>query len=42
MRIVVAPDSFKECLSAQQVASAKPRGWRKAAKEAYVEEIHAA
>ncbi len=32
MRIVVAPpDSFKECLSAQQVASAIARGWRNAA-----------
>ena len=33
MRIVVAPDSFKECLSAQQVASAIARGWRNAAPE---------
>ncbi|QBM17615.1 glycerate 2-kinase [Marinobacter sp. JH2] len=31
MRIVIAPDSFKECLSADQVASALARGWAKAA-----------
>jgi len=39
MRIVVAPDSFKECLSAKQVASAIARGWRKAAPEDEVVEI---
>ncbi|WP_372965244.1 glycerate kinase [Marinobacter sp.] len=31
MRIVITPDSFKECLSAKEVASAIARGWRKAA-----------
>ncbi|WP_323752664.1 glycerate kinase [Marinobacter sp.] len=31
MRIVIAPDSFKECLTANQVASAIARGWAKAA-----------
>ncbi|HLV77724.1 MAG TPA: glycerate kinase [Marinobacter sp.] len=31
MRIVIAPDSFKECLSADQVAAAIARGWRRAA-----------
>ncbi|MDP4548639.1 MAG: glycerate kinase [Marinobacter sp.] len=31
MRIVIAPDSFKECLAADQVASALGRGWAKAA-----------
>ena len=31
MRIVIAPDSFKECLAAEQVASAIARGWRRAA-----------
>ncbi|MEC9085437.1 MAG: glycerate kinase, partial [Pseudomonadota bacterium] len=39
MRIVVAPDSFKECLSAQQVASAIARGWRNAAPEDEIVEI---
>lgn len=39
MRIVVAPDSFKECLSAKQVASAIARGWRKAAPEDEIVEI---
>lgn len=39
MRIVVAPDSFKECLSAKQVAAAITRGWRKAAPEDEVVEI---
>lgn len=39
MRIVVAPDSFKECLSAQQVASAIARGWRNAAPEDAIVEI---
>ncbi len=31
MRILVAPDSFKECLSAAQVSSAIASGWRQAA-----------
>lgn len=32
-RVVIAPDSFKECLTANEVASAIARGWRKAAPE---------
>jgi glycerate kinase len=39
MRIVVAPDSFKECLSAKQVAAAITRGWRQAAPEDEIVEI---
>ncbi|MGJ8689818.1 MAG: glycerate kinase [Gammaproteobacteria bacterium] len=31
MRIIVAPDSFKECLTAPQVANAISQGWRRAA-----------
>ena len=31
MRIVIAPDSFKECLTASDVASAIARGWHRAA-----------
>lgn len=31
MRIVIAPDSFKECLTAEQVAEAIARGWRRGA-----------
>lgn len=31
MNIVIAPDSFKECLSAQEVATAIARGWSKVA-----------
>lgn len=31
MRIVIAPDSFKECLTAEEVASAIARGWQRAA-----------
>jgi glycerate kinase len=37
MRIVVAPDSFKECLGARSVARAIRRGWLKAAPEDDVE-----
>lgn len=39
MRIVIAPDSFKECLPAKEVASAIARGWRKAAPEDEILEI---
>lgn len=39
MKIVVAPDSFKECLSAQQVAAAIARGWRKVAPDDELVEI---
>ncbi|QFS86367.1 MULTISPECIES: glycerate kinase [unclassified Marinobacter] len=31
LRVVIAPDSFKECLAAEQVAQAIARGWRLAA-----------
>lgn len=31
MRIVIAPDSFKECLTAQEVAHAIAEGWRRVA-----------
>lgn len=31
LRVVIAPDSFKECLAAEQVAQAIARGWRQAA-----------
>lgn len=31
LNVVIAPDSFKECLSADQVARAIARGWNKAA-----------
>ena len=31
MRIVIAPDSFKECLEAPAVAQAIARGWARAA-----------
>lgn len=31
MRVVIAPDSFKECLTAAQVAEAIADGWRRAA-----------
>lgn len=33
MRVVIAPDAFKECLSAQQVAHAIAEGWRHVAPE---------
>ncbi len=36
MKIVVAPDSFKECLAAEEVAAAMARGARAAAPEAEV------
>ena len=39
MRIVIAPDSFKECLAAEQVASAIARGWRQAAPEDQITEV---
>lgn len=39
MRIVIAPDSFKECLAAEQVASAIARGWRRAAPEDQITEV---
>ena len=39
MRIVIAPDSFKECLSADQVASAIARGWRRAAPDDELVEV---
>src|SRR5690554_8184965 len=39
MRIVIAPDSFKECLAAEQVASAIARGWRRAAPAAQITEV---
>ena len=39
MRIVIAPDSFKECLAADQVASALARGWAKAAPRDEVIEV---
>ncbi|WP_328187203.1 glycerate kinase [Marinobacter sp. OP 3.4] len=31
MRVVIAPDSFKECLSAREVAAAIAEGWQQAA-----------
>lgn len=31
MRVVIAPDSFKECLSAKSVAAAIARGWQRGA-----------
>lgn len=34
MHIVIAPDSFKECLSAQKVAEAIASGWKKAQPDA--------
>lgn len=39
LRVVVAPDSFKECLPADQVASAIARGWRKAAPDDNIVEV---
>src|SRR5690554_7610551 len=39
MRIVIAPDSFKECLAAEQVASAIARGWRRAAPADQITEV---
>ncbi|HTN35059.1 MAG TPA: glycerate kinase [Marinobacter sp.] len=39
MRIIVAPDSFKECLGARAVAHAIRRGWLKAAPEDDVEVV---
>lgn len=38
-RVVIAPDSFKECLPADQVASAIARGWRKAAPDDVLVEV---
>ncbi|KPQ29545.1 MAG: glycerate kinase [Marinobacter excellens HL-55] len=39
LRVVIAPDSFKECLAAEQVASAIARGWRRAAPEDQIVEV---
>jgi glycerate kinase len=39
MRILIAPDSFKDCLSARQVAQALSRGVRKVMPEAHIRSI---
>ncbi len=39
MRILVAPDSFKECLTAAQVSSAIVAGWRQAAPDDEIVEL---
>ncbi|PSF07019.1 glycerate kinase [Marinobacter halophilus] len=39
MRVVIAPDSFKECLPAEQVASAIARGWRRGAPDDNIVEV---
>lgn len=39
MRVVIAPDSFKECLTADAVARAIAHGWRRAAPEDQLVEV---
>ncbi|MDP2142397.1 MAG: glycerate kinase [Gammaproteobacteria bacterium] len=39
MHIIIAPDSFKECLSAQQVAHAIAEGWRRVAPDDVLTEV---
>lgn len=39
LRVVIAPDSFKECLSASQVARAIAEGWRRVAPEDVLIEV---
>lgn len=39
MNILIAPDSFKECLTAREVAAAIARGWRSVAPEDEIVEV---